>query len=79
MDTLTIRQYLHKYVDTADDRKLEALFVMVEDEIQEFLTDYTPELKTELDRRITHYLNGGEMISPEVMNEKIRILREGRA
>jgi hypothetical protein len=42
---------------------------MVEEEINETaLVTYTPALKSELDRRVTHYLKGGKMVTSADMN-----------
>ena len=78
MDTTTIRQRLHHYLDIADDKKVKAIYVMVEDELRETMTTYTVELKTELDRRVNHYLNGGEMVSANEMAERIQSIRKKR-
>lgn len=33
MDTVAIRQRLHEYIERVDDRKIEGLYLLVEDEI----------------------------------------------
>ena len=33
METVEIREKLHQYIDLADERKIEAIFIMLEDEI----------------------------------------------
>jgi hypothetical protein len=53
MDTATIREQLHHYLDVADDRKIEAIYTMVEDEIQQSFFEYPAEFKTDLDERVT--------------------------
>lgn len=78
MNTATIRQHLHNYLDIANDKKLKAIYVMVEDELKETMTDYTEELKAELDQRVAYYLNGGEMVSGKQMAERIQALRKKR-
>ena len=35
MSTVAIRQRLHHYIETAKDKKVKAIFAMVEDEIEE--------------------------------------------
>jgi hypothetical protein len=35
MDTASIRKQLHHYLEVADDRKLKAIYIMIEDEIQD--------------------------------------------
>lgn len=78
MNTTTIRQQLHNYLDVADDKKIKAIYVMVEDELKESLTIYTPELKAELHQRVNHYLNGGEMVSAQEMADRIQSIRKKR-
>lgn len=78
MDTSAIRKQLHDYLDVADDRKINAIYTMVEDEINEIHFEYSPEFKTELDERVNYYLNGGEMVSPDEMNKRLQALREKR-
>lgn len=33
METAEIREKLHQYIDLADERKIEAIYIMLEDEI----------------------------------------------
>jgi hypothetical protein len=79
MNTSTIRAKLQDYIRIADDKKLKAIYVMVEDEINEAEpVNYTPTVKSELDRRVAHYLNGGKMVSPADMNKKLQSIRKKR-
>jgi hypothetical protein len=79
MNTSTIRAKLQDYIGIADDKKLKAIYVMVEDEINEAEpVNYTPTLKSELDRRVAHYLNGGKMVSPADMNKRLQSIRKKR-
>lgn len=78
MDTIDIRNQLHQYLEVADDRKLEAIYVMLEDAIKELKADYTEEYKAELDSRVEYYLNGGQMVSPAEMNKRLLKIREKR-
>ena len=57
MAPATIKEKLHHYIDTADEKKLQATYTILEDEIEgEFF--YTPdEIKIFYDRRQKH-LNG---------------------
>lgn len=59
MTSATIRAKLQDYIRIADDKKLKAV-------------NYTPALKSELDRRVTHYLKGGKMVSPADMNKRLQ-------
>lgn len=78
MNTASIRKQLHGYLEVADDKKINAIFTMVEDDIKETIIEYTPEFKTELDNRVSYYLNGGKMVSPAEMNKRLRALRKKR-
>jgi hypothetical protein len=78
MKTAEIRKQLHGYLEVADDKKINAIYTMVEDEIKEAIVEYTPELKSELDNRVSYYLKGGKMISPAEMNKKLQSLRKKR-
>lgn len=78
MDTIAIRNQLHQYLEVADDRKLEAIYVMLEDAIKELKLDYTEEYKAELDSRVEYYLNGGQMVSPAEMNKRLLKIRDKR-
>jgi len=33
MNTTTIRQKLHKYIEIADDKKIQAIYTMIEDDL----------------------------------------------
>jgi DNA-binding protein Fis len=78
MNTANIRQQLHNYLEVADDKKLNAIYTMVADEIKETIVEYTPEFKADLDSRVNYYLNGGKMISPAAMNKRLQALRKKR-
>jgi hypothetical protein len=59
MKTVEIREKLHHYIETAQDKKVKAIYAMVEDEIQETY-DYwnDDEFLTELRRRQESYISG---------------------
>lgn len=59
MKTTDIRQKLHHYIETAKDKKVKAIYAMVEDEIQETY-DYwnDEEFLSELRRRQESYISG---------------------
>ena len=78
MNTAAMRQQLHNYLEVADDKKINAIFIMVEDDIKDSAVTYTEEYKAELDQRVDYYLNGGKMVSPEQMNERINAIRKKR-
>jgi putative addiction module component (TIGR02574 family) len=79
MTTTEIKKRLHNYVETADSKKLRAIYVMVEDDIEEDLFDYTDEFRLELDRRYDNYKNGnGTTVSPEEMRGRIEHVLKSR-
>ncbi|MBW7891595.1 MAG: hypothetical protein H3C48_11345 [Chitinophagaceae bacterium] len=78
MSSATIKEQLHNYLEIADDRKLRAIYTMVEDEIRESTVEYSDEFKAELDRRVNHYLNGGKMVTPAEMNKRLQRIRKKR-
>ena len=62
MTTLAIRQQLHNYLEVADDKKIKAIYTMMEEEIKERSIDYATELKAELDRRFDDFKKGKSKI-----------------
>jgi Putative addiction module component len=57
MRTTQIRQYLHEYIESADDKKLKAIYILLEDDRTDEYT-LTAEQRKELDRRYGNYQNG---------------------
>ena len=60
MNTTAIRQKLHNYLEVANDKKIKAIYTMVEEAIEETGVVYTDEFKAELDRRHAAYKDGSE-------------------
>jgi len=59
MDTTTIRQKLHHYIETAQDKKVKAIYAIVEDEIEETYDHWNDEeFVAELQKREKAYLDG---------------------
>lgn len=59
MKTTEIRQKLHHYIETAQEKKVKAIFAMVEEEIEETYNYWKDEkFVAELQRRENNYLNG---------------------
>ena len=71
-----MRKQLQHYLEVADERKLKAIYVMVEDDIRDVEESYSPELKKELDRRVASYLNGGKLVSAKEINKRIQAIRK---
>lgn len=75
MNTNTIRQKLHSFLEVADDKKIKAIYSMVEAEIEDSSEDYSAELKAELDKRNDNYkLNQSKIITPKESKERIRTI-----
>lgn len=78
MSTSAIRQKLHNYLEMADDKKVKALYTIVEDEIEKSAVEYTDDFKKELDRQYAYYKSGGKMVSAAEANKQIQaIVKKG--
>ncbi|ACU04022.1 hypothetical protein [Pedobacter heparinus] len=72
MTTATIRQKLHNYLEVADDKKVRAIYTMMETEVESEMTTYTDELKSVLDQRFADVRNGDvELVSEEESKQRI--------
>ncbi len=80
MDTATIRQQLHNYLELADDRKINALYTIIEKDIQENEFEYSDDLKAKLDKRYSEYKNGSaKMITASESKKRIeKILKSAK-
>ncbi len=59
MKTAELKQKLHHYIETAQEKKLKAIYMMVEEEIEETCDYWHDEnFMAELQRRENAYLNG---------------------
>jgi hypothetical protein len=79
MNTVTIKEQLHNYLEIADDKKLKAFYVMVEDEIRETSVSYSEVFKKELNNRVNQYLKGDKMVTPSEMNKRLQRIRKKRS
>lgn len=79
-NTASIRQQLHNYLDVADDKKVKAIYTMVEDEIKGASIEYNDELKADLDERYAAYKSGKEkLISATESKKRInKLLKEAK-
>ena len=79
MSTSAIRQKLHSYLEVADDKKVKAMYVMMEEEIEESAVEYTDEFKKELDRRYADYKSGkAKMITAAESKRRIQKILKSR-
>ncbi|MEO7315193.1 MAG: hypothetical protein ABIW47_08410 [Ginsengibacter sp.] len=46
--------------------------------INETSAPYSEEFKKDLDARVNEYLNGGKMVTPEEMNDRLQAIRKKR-
>lgn len=75
MKTSVIRQKLHEYLESAEDKKIKAIYTMVEDEIEEtHEMEYSDELKELLDQRYEAYKKDGKLISEKEAKKRIEKL-----
>jgi len=58
MTTTTIREKLATYLQDADEKKLKAIYTMVEDEINTAANDWDDNFMKELERRHKDSING---------------------
>jgi hypothetical protein len=80
MSILSIRQELHNYLEVAEDKKVKAMYVMMEQDIREKAAEYTEAFKAELDKRYADYKSGkAKMVtSSESKKRIIQILKSKR-
>jgi putative addiction module component (TIGR02574 family) len=67
-----IRRKLHDYLEVADDKKIKAIYTLVEQEVEEGIEEYTEAFKAELDRRYEEHKKGAGTISREAMDSRIK-------
>ncbi len=80
MNTSAIRQELHNYLEVAEDKKVKAIYTMMQESIQQSTVDYSDEFKVELDSRNESYKNGSaKMITAQESKKRIqKILKANR-
>jgi hypothetical protein len=74
MKATIIRQRLHHFIETAEEKKVKAIYTLFEDEITRDEWEYTDKFKADLDRRYDYYKNGGKMISSAQADKEIKSL-----
>ena len=58
MNTAAIRQQLRNYLEVAEDKKLKAIYTMVEDEINTAANDWDEDFIKELEHRSKSFVSG---------------------
>jgi len=72
MSATTIREKLYNYIRFAEDKKIKAIYTMMEEEIELSMIEYTDDLKQELDARYKDYNEGkSKMITAAVSKKRI--------
>ena len=80
MTIVAIRQKLANYIQVANDKKVKAVYALLEDDIEQEELEYTDEFKAELDKRYAYYKNGGKMVSAVEANKQIKkVLQSGNS
>jgi hypothetical protein len=73
MTTVAIRKKLVDFLKVADDKKVKAMYALLEDDIEKEL-EYSPALKKQLDAGVAHYKKGGKTISAAAADKAIKKL-----
>jgi len=75
MNASAIRQKLHSYLEVADDKKIKAIYSMIEAEIEDSSESYSEELKAELDSRYESYkTNPSKTITSQESKQRIQTI-----
>lgn len=72
MSPLDIRQKLHQYIDTAEEKKLQAIYTILEDEIEGEQFYGKEEIKMFYERRQKHQDNASQSYTIEEAHDLIR-------
>ena len=79
MTTSSIRERLHRFIETAEEKKVQAIYTIFEDEIDQDNLEYTDEFKAELDGRFEYYKSGGKMLTAQEADKEItQLLQAGK-
>ena len=74
MTTLALREKLHKFIDSIEEKKVKAIYTLFENEIEQEV-EYSDEFKAELDKRVEYYRNGGKMVNATEMKKRLKAIR----
>ncbi len=58
MTTSAIREKLVSYLQTADDKKVKAIYIMVEDEINTAINDWDEDFEQDMKERSKSFIDG---------------------
>ncbi|HRC33066.1 MAG TPA: hypothetical protein PK736_06450 [Bacteroidia bacterium] len=80
MELITLKQKLHNYLEVANEKKIKAIYTMLETDIEESLVEYTLDLKADLDKRKKEYKAGNlKMITATESKARIDKLRNQKS
>ena len=74
MTTTAIRKKLSNFMQVADDKKVKAVYALLDDDIEQEESQYTDEFKAELDKRYAYYKGGGKIVNSSVADKQIKQL-----
>lgn len=78
MNTITIRQQLHSYLEVADDKKIKAFYTLLKSDIEDSGVQYSDDLKAELENRYHSYKAGqSKMITSSESKRRVRKILKG--
>ncbi len=72
MKTVVMKERLHRFIETVEEKRMKAIYALFENEIEQEEWEYTDEFKAELDRRYAYYLNGGKMVSAPDVEKRVK-------
>lgn len=58
MTNTTLKKKLHEYIEAADEKKLKAIYIMVEDDLERFENNLDKNFVTEIEKRSAALRNG---------------------
>ena len=81
MSTTVIRQKLHSYLEIANDKKVKALYTMMQEDIEVAEVKYPDEFQKELDNRYADYKTGKVKALTATQSHKRvqKILKNGKS
>ena len=73
MSTAILRQKLHSYLEIAGDKKVKAIYAIMENEIEQSAMEYTHDIKMQLDSRYADFKSGKtKIIKAEESHKRIQ-------